>query len=213
MTDFFMPCCTKKIDSRLGWLALLIFWAGAVFADGINLEKAEARLTPDGYVLSANFEIKLPPQVEDALRHNVTLYFVSELSLHRTRWYWPDSDIFVQQKTSKLSFNSLTRQFRISSGGGLYQSFAPLPEALHLLGRQSTPPIDTALLGHSGDGYFSRLVKKSSRVGAKASMRLDIDQLPKPLQINAMTNDQWSVSSAEFHWEIKTEAPAETGRP
>jgi len=28
-----------------------------------------------------------------------------------------------------------------------------------------------------------------------------------------MTNDQWSVSSAEFHWEIKTEAPAETGRP
>lgn len=209
-----MPCYTKNSDCRWRWLALCVLslCMGHAFAAGIYIEKAEARLTSEGYVLSADFDIQLPAVVEEALRRSVTLYFVSELSLHRLRWYWLDTELVMHQQTSKLSFNSLTQQYRISRGG-LYQSFAKLQDALRALGRVSTPLIKTSLLDSSDDGYFSRLLKKGSEIGASASMRLDVNQLPKPLQINALASEQWNVGSEQFHWKIETEAPAEETRP
>lgn len=209
-----MHCCAKNSDRWWRWLAigLLTFCSGSVSAAGITISKAEARLTSEGYVLAANFDIQLSNEVEDALRHSVTLNFVGELSLHRSRWYWPDTEIAAYRQTSRLSFNSLTRQYRISRGG-LYQSFATLEEALRVLGRMSSAPIDAGLLDSGDDGYFSRLAKKGSRVGASASLRLDVSQLPKPLQINALTSEQWKMQSEQFHWELKAETPAEGGQP
>lgn len=209
-----MPCCTKSTENRwCRWALCLLLWcAGQVFAAGIHIEKAEARLTAEGYVLSANFDIQLPQQVEDALHHNVALYFVSELSLYRSRWYWPDTEIALHQQTSKLSFNALTRQYRISRGG-LYQSFSTLQDALRALGHISSTPINPALLDNAGDGFFSRLAKKGSRIGASAALRLDVSQLPKPLQINAIASDQWKLEATPFHWEIKPENPAEAEAP
>ena len=193
-------------------LCVLLLFAGDAFAAAINIEKAEARLTSEGYVLSANFDIQLPPQVQEALRHNVTLNFVSELSLHRSRWYWPDTELALHEQTSKLSFNSLTQQYRISRGG-LFQSFTTLEDALRVLGRVSTLPIKAAVLDNTGDGYFSRLVRKGSQIGAGAAMRLDVSQLPKLLQINALTSEQWNMESEQFHWEIRAEAAAEVQQP
>ncbi|PIU16756.1 MAG: DUF4390 domain-containing protein [Gallionellales bacterium CG_4_9_14_0_8_um_filter_59_50] len=209
-----MPCCTKNSDCRWRWLTLcmLLLSASTAFAAAINIEKAEARLTSEGYVLSANFDIQLSPQVQEALRHSVTLNFVSELALHRSRWYWPDTELALHEQTSKLSFNSLTRQYRINRGG-LFQSFATLEDALRVLGRVSTLPIKAEVLDNSGDGYFSRLAKKGSLIGATASMRLDVSQLPKPLQINALTSEQWNIESEQFHWEIRAEAAAVEQQP
>lgn len=184
----------------------------AAIATGINIEKAEARLTSEGYVLSADFDIELPLEVKEALRHSVTLYFVSELSLHRSRWYWLDTELALHQQTSKLSFNSLTQQYRISRGG-LYQSFAVLQDALRVLGRVSTSPIKASLIDSTDDGYFARLSKRGSQIGAAASMHLDVSQLPKPLQINALTSEQWKVESEQFHWEIRAEVPADERQP
>lgn len=209
-----MPCCTKNSDCRWRWLMLGVFWlcAGTAFAAGINIEKAEARLTSEGYVLSATFDIQLPPQVQEALRRGVTLNFVSELALHRSRWYWPDTELALHEQTSKLSFNSLIQQYRISRGG-LFQSFATLEDALRVLGRVSTLPVNAAVLDNAGDGYFSRLAKKGSQIGATAAMRLDVSQLPKPLQINALTSEQWNIGSEQFHWEIRAEPAAEVQQP
>jgi len=191
---------------------VLILGASTAVADGIEVKKAEARLTSEGYLISADFEIQLPPQVEEALRRGVTLYFESELSVHRSRWYWMDSEIASHTQTSKLSFNTLTQQYRLTRGG-LYQSFLFLPDALRILGRQVSPPIEISRLDMSGSGYFSRLVKKGSQVGATAWMTLDITQLPKPMQMNALTSDQWKVESERFHWDISPESPGEEEAP
>lgn len=212
MMDFSMPCCTKMIRYLLRSLcaSVLIFGAAAAVADGIEVKKAEARLVNEGYLISAEFEIQLPPQVEEALKRGVTLYFESELSVHRSRWYWMDSEIATHTQTSKLSFNTLTQQYRLTRGG-LYQSFLSLTDALRILGRQVAPPIDTSRLDMSGSGYFSRLLKKGSQVGATAWMALDITQLPKPMQMNALTSDQWKVESDRFHWDISPQPQGEEG--
>lgn len=209
-----MPCCAKMISALLRSLfaSVLILGISTAMAEGIYIKKAEAKLTGDGYLISAEFDIHLPPQVEEALTRGVTLYFESELAVHRSRWYWMDSEIASHTQTSKLSFNTLTQQYRLTRGG-LYQSFLSLPDALHILGRQIAPPIAISNLDRSGSGYFSRLFKKGSRVGASARMRLDITQLPKPMQVNALTSDQWQVESEQFQWDISPESPGEEVQP
>jgi hypothetical protein len=200
----------ERLRSLCAWV--LVLGVSSAIADGIEVKKAEARLTSEGYLISADFDIQLPPQVEEALKRGVTLYFESELSVHRSRWYWMDREIATHTQTSKLSFNTLTQQYRLTRGG-LYQSFLSLSDALRILGRQVAPPIEISRLDMSGSGYFSRLVKKGSQVGATAWMALDITQLPKPMQMNALTSNQWKVESERFHWDISPEPPGEEEVP
>ncbi len=207
-----MRCCTNIIKhiSRAACLLCCICFASTASAEGIEINKVEARLTEEGYRLTADFKILLPPSVEEALKRGVTLYFVSELSVHRSRWYWLDTDIERFEQTTKLSYNTLTRQYRLSRGG-LFQSFFELKDALRAVGYQISPVISADKLNNSDGGYIARLTKKNSQIGATASMRLDLMQLPKPLQVNALTSDQWSVESKLYHWSISPEAPASEG--
>lgn len=205
-----MHACGKFERLILAAVCLLLCWQASVaLAEGITILKAEARLTEEGYVLSADFEITLPIEVEQALQHGVTLYFSSELSVHRSRWYWLDTEIARHEQISKLSYNALTQQYRVSRGG-LFQSFYDLKSALKNLGHQTAPPIPVRLMDNSEGNYLKRLVRKNSRIGAYAAMRLDLSQLPKPLQVNALTNDHWAIESEGFHWDI-TPVPGEEG--
>ena len=177
-------------------------YAFVAVAEGISISKAEARLTEEGYYLSADFDIQLSPPVETALNRGVTLYFVCEFAISRSRWYWMDTDISRDEQIAKLSFNALTRQYRISRGS-LFQSFINLNDALHVLGHQIAPPVPLASLEKKGGGYFSQLFKKGSECcSAFAQMKLDVAQLPKPLQVNALTNEDWKLESEPHHWVI-----------
>ena len=209
-----MRCCTRKIKTLIKAVCLLglVFCTFPVYAEGIEINKVEARLTDEGYLLSADFNINLPQPVEEALKRGVTLYFVSELTVQRTRWYWLDMEVESYEQTTKLSFNTLTQQYRISRGG-LFQSFFELKEALRVLGHQTSPPVPASLLDNKTGGYLARLAKKGSQIGAFASMRLDLSQLPKPLQVNALTNDQWSVESKRYHWDISPDGQGNGEQP
>ncbi len=205
-----MRCCTNKLDwlSRLACLVGLWLCTSAAVAGGIVINKAEARLTEEGYQLSADFDIQLSPPVEAALKHGVTLYFISELAINRSRWYWLDTDVSRDEQTAKLSYNALTQQYRITRGS-LFQSFSDLKDALHVLGHQIAPPVPATLLDKQGGGYFSRLLKKGSECcSAFAQMKLDVAQLPKPLQVNALTNEDWNLESQPHRWAIQLEAGA-----
>ncbi len=200
-----MRCCTNKLDwlHRSLWAVGLWLVTSAAIADGIVISKAEARLTEDGYQLSADFDIQLPLPVETALKRGVTLYFVSELAINRSRWYWLNTDVARDEQVTKLSFNALTQQYRISRGS-LFQSFHELKDALLVLGHQTASPVPVALLDKKGGGYFTRLLKKGSECcSAFARMRLDVTQLPKPMQVNALTNEDWNLESEPYRWEIQ----------
>lgn len=208
MTGSFMRYCTNRLDSFFRSILLAGLWlcVSPAVAEGIKISKAEARLTERGYQLSADFDIQLSPMVERALKRGVTLYFVSELAINRSRWYWFDTDVALDEQTAKLSFNALTQQYRITRGS-LYQSFHELKEALLVLGHQTAPPVPLELLDKEGGGFFSRMLKKGSECcSALARMRLDVTQLPKPLQVNALTNEDWDLKSESYRWIIKPDS-------
>jgi len=195
-----MHCC-KKISLLLQRSASLLLrgallawlFAAAAYAEGVSVNKAEARLGENGYQLSASYDINLTFTAQQALTRGIPLYFVGEFSLTRSRWYWLDEEIFQGEQTVKLSYNMLTRQYRISRGA-LFQNFASFEDALNILARQSSAIIP------------AELMKKDGNYTAAARLRLDIAQLPLPLQVNALTGKDWALNSDWYRWVIR---PAE----
>lgn len=172
-------------------------------ADGIAVRKAEIRMSEEGFQLAANFDIKLTLLVEQALTHGITLNFISEFMLTRSRWYWLDEVANRTEQTTKLSYSALTRQYRIKRGT-LFQNFANLDDALRALGNQSSNPIPPDLF-NKYNGYIASLLSSKSDYTAYARMRLDVSQLPKPLQVNALTSDEWKLDSDGYSWLLAPE--------
>lgn len=197
-----MHCCKKfrlpgLLQRSVGLLlrSALLAWLfiATAHAEGISVNKAEVRLGEDGYRLSASYDINLTFAAQQALTHGVPLYFIGEFSLMRSRWYWLDEEIFQGEQTIKLSYNALTRQYRLSRGA-LFQNFASFEDALNILARQSSVTIP------------AELMKKDGNYMAAARFRLDVAQLPLPLQVNALTGKDWALNSDWYRWVIR---PAE----
>jgi len=204
MTVSFMHYCTNL---RKQWqallLALLLFSVGlsAASADGIEVRKAEVHYFDNSYQLSADFDIRLNFVVEQALEQGIPLYFISEFTLTHPRWYWLDEVVAQSKQTFKLSYNTLTRQYRITRGT-LFQKFASLEDILLIIGHQSSLPIAADLLSGSENGQL----KKDSNYVASVRLRLDVTQLPKPLQVNALASDDWNLNSDWYRWIVRPDA-------
>lgn len=190
-----MHCCKKFRLPGLLLRSALFAWLliATAYAEGISVNKAEARLGEDGYQLSASYDINLTFTAQQALTRGIPLYFVGEFLLTRSRWYWLDEEIFKGEQTVKLSYNVLTRQYRLSRGA-LFQNFASFEDALNILARQSSVTIP------------AELMKKNGNYMAAVRFRLNIAQLPLPLQVNALTGKDWALNSDWYRWVIR---PAE----
>jgi hypothetical protein len=189
-------------------LLVLVGQLPAAFADGIAPLKVEAHYSEGSYRLSADFKISLNVVVEQALTRGVPLYFVSEFTLTRPRWYWLDEEVAQSEQTIRLSYNLLTRQYRITRGS-LFQNFSSLDEVLRIISHQTSAPIPANLLKEDS-GYFTskllsmreRLLKKDGGYVAAARLSLDVTQLPKPLQVNALAGKDWSFDSGWYSWTV-----------
>ena len=90
--------------------------AAAARADTIVVKSAELRAEEDGYYLNAEFDFTLNPTLDEALQKGVPLYFLLEFELVRPRWYWLDEKVITATTQYRVSYNALTRQYRVASG-------------------------------------------------------------------------------------------------
>ena len=191
----FTIASSKSVLERFRtWLvAVLAMLPVLVLAAEIEIANPQITASEDGFVVSADFSFELNERLEEAVTKGVVLYFVTEFEMTRPRWYWLDEKVVSRNQTHRLSFHALTRQYRLSKGG-LHQSFDTLSEALGVLsrlrnwgvidGRAEKPVVQ------AGDTYMSAL-----------RMRLDINQLPRPFQISALGNKDWSLASEWKVWQ------------
>lgn len=181
-------------------LALVLGWSAPTRASNIDISQVSLEGNDDGYVLDADFEIELNPRLEDAINKGVALYFQVEFELTRKRWYWFDDSI-SRQLMLRLSYHALTRQYRISSGA-LYQSFSTLADALRVLSRVRSWQVLERAEASAGTDYEAGL-----------RMRLDVTQLPKPFQVNALTSREWNLASEWRRWPFRVKAPVTEKAP
>jgi hypothetical protein len=169
-------------------LSLLPPLVAAARADTIAVQSAELVPDDDEYVLTAQFDVNINPTLEEALQNGISLYFVLEFELGRARWYWLDEKVAQLTVQYRLTYSPLTRQYRLSTGL-LGQQFESLEEVQRVLSRVVARPV----------------VKKDAmipgvRYDAAIRLRLDVAQLPKPFQINALASRDWSLQSEWYRW-------------
>ena len=168
---------------RLLAIVGLVFFALIAQAENIEVRSAAIVLREDTYSLDADFEITLTSTLEEILAKGVALNFLLELDLIRPRWYWLNEKVASVSQQYKLTYNSLTRQYRISLGT-LFQNFASAAEAVRFMSRVRNLPVTDKSTLQPGQTYQASL-----------RMRLDVSQLPKPFQITALGSREWNMSS------------------
>ena len=94
----------------------------------------------------------------------------------------------------RISYNVLTRRYHAASGGSLQQYFVTLDDALSLIRRPQQ-----WLVAEKGG------LKTGNTYNVALRMRLDVSQLPKPFQINALNNKDWQLSSDWKRFNFKVE--------
>jgi hypothetical protein len=178
--------------TRAGALALLLVALAALAtvarADTIAVKSAELRVDEDAYVLNAEFDLALNPTLEEALQKGVPLYFELEFELVRPRKYWFDEKVLSFSTQYRVSYNALTRQYRVASGL-LGQTFDGLDEVERFLSRVTSRQIARA-----------DELQKGTRYEAAIRLRLDVNQLPKPFQLTALASREWSLQSEWHRW-------------
>jgi hypothetical protein len=185
-TAFSTPCSRNpdlfaRIAIAAFFVALLALLPGGARAEGVELAQLSARRVDDGLELSFTTRFELSRPAEDALHKGVPLYFVAEAAVLRSRWYWRDARIARNERTWRLSWQPLTRQYRVSSGG-LHQSFPTLNEALDVLRGYSAWRIAEAKDIDDSGGYYLEF-----------SYKLDVTQLPRPMQIGLQAGFALSI--------------------
>ncbi|HYA65715.1 MAG TPA: DUF4390 domain-containing protein [Burkholderiaceae bacterium] len=178
-----------RAGGRAWLLALLLGLLGASWTtsaeDRISVSHATVTVrsgADPGTFVDAQFDLELPSSLREAVDHGIALYFVIELEVSRSRWYWFDKRLLDDAIEYRLSFSPLTRQYRLARGG-LAQPFDSLDQALATMRRVTQWRVGDASLftGSSTHGQIR--------------MRLDTSMLPKPFQVSALTDPDWKLES------------------
>jgi len=157
--------------------------SGLAFGEGIKLRQLQVEPVEQAWVINASYQIELPPDLSDAVKKGITFNFLTEFNVTRGRWYWFEEKPITAIKNIKLSYQPLTQQYRVNVGA-LTLSANSLEEALIQVGAIAGWQVAELSALDNGRQY-----------DAAIRMRLDLSQLPKPFQINALNAREWNLAS------------------
>jgi hypothetical protein len=198
--DFFMRFLknesfklTISMRPLLNWIAKIFFLTATVsFAHANDISFSNISLTPleKSWALNADVQLELSPALEQLVNKGVTLHFVTEFQLTKKRWYWFDNKIVDVQRVSKISYQALTNQYRVTLGS-FSLTAATLKQALAAVKTtESWAVIDSTALA------------LNQPYQAAVRMRLDTNQLAKPFQVNAINSKSWNLQSDWYRFEF-----------
>ena len=182
-------------------IAIWLLAVPLAHAEGIQVKMAELVSADEVYHINADLEITFNETLEEALKKGVQLHFVTSFELLRPRSFlgldfvrplfsWADESIASVERHSKLSYNALIRQYQLANGSQL-QNFGSLSEALQELAKiREWQVVDRSL------------IKKRYNYQASLRMKLDVSQLPKPIQVSAIGSKAWNLESEWFRWTL-----------
>ena len=196
----FITHCWKRARADLSVLFVCtLFWAcqpAVVQAQSAaEVTQFELARSGDALELGATVKFDLPAVVQDALFKGLPVIFVEEAEVYRERWYWLDKRVASSQRHLRLVFQPLIRRWRLSVGAGpassaepgvaLAQNFDTLEEALAVIGRVTRWRI----------ADFADL-EAGVRHRVEFRFRLDVAQLPRPLQIGTLGESDWVLATS-----------------
>lgn len=160
----------------------------AVELQGLKIERQDT-----GLYLSGTWQFELPYTLEEALLKGITLYFVTEVEISQERWYFYTQRLSSSERHVRLFYQPLTRRWRVS--------ISPQPFNASGLGMSLGQSYDTA---EEAMGVVRRLVQwrianasdfnPDAKQTLNIKFKLDLKQLPRPLQIGATVQNDWNIA-------------------
>ncbi len=196
----FITHCWKSTRAELlarfliAWLAVCLPLSAWDQTSAAEISQIKLERSADGLQLSANINFKLSNVVQEALQKGVTVVFLVEAEVSRDRWYWTDKKIVSVARSMRLSFNPMTRRWRLALGvsdgtppaASLSLNFDTLEEALATVQQVSNWRIAEW-----------RELDSQSRHQLELRFRLDLGQLPRPMQIGVLGQADWALSASQ----------------
>ena len=195
-----------KISMRqlFNWIAKIFLLATMVsFAHANEIHFKNVSLTPleKSWALNADVQLELSPALEQLVKKGVTLHFVTEFQLTKKRWYWLDNKIVDVQRVSKISYQALTNQYRVTLGT-FSLTAATLKQALAAVRTIE----DWVVIDPTA-------VELKQPYQAAVRIRLDTNQLAKPFQVNAINSKSWNLQSDWYRFDFVPVLQAPTSQP
>ena len=175
------------------WIAKIFLLIATIsFAHANEISFSNVSLTPleKSWALNADVQLELSPALEQLVNKGVTLHFVTEFQLTKKRWYWLDNKIVDVQRVSKISYQALTNQYRVTLGT-FSLTAATLKQALAAVKTIE----DWAVVD-------STAIESKQTYQAALRIRLDTNQLAKPFQVNAINSRAWNLHSDWHRFEF-----------
>lgn len=185
--------CQRHRRTFLSWLsAWLLFVIGPSIAQAQTAAAAKAhadiaRIDPlvrsGELFLDMDISLMLNATMKQALMRGVPLYFALELQIEQPRWWWLNKTLVDTTLVRRISLDTLTRTWRISTGN-LAITAGTYEEALSQITHVRQWPIVPSDRFEPNTTYEGRV-----------RIRLDTEQLARPLQMDAAGRNQWALSS------------------
>jgi hypothetical protein len=177
-------------------LSLVVAWLGCLgVAHGQSVAewpdfKLEA--SENEWLMSGTLDFEVSRSLEDAMNRGVALYFVAQADVYRDRWYFYDKRLAHVERHFRLSYLPLSRRWRLNVSNEAFslaglgvnagQSFDTMEDALVVVRRISQWQIaPRADFEADGKTYLN------------FKFRLDLSQLPRPLQMGTATQNDWAI--------------------
>lgn len=179
-------------------LAAFALFSGALFqstgaASETQIKRIEPLISEGHLTMDLDVGLKLSPIVIEAAERGVPLYFTLDVKISAPRWWWWDKQVVETSLTRRLSYNTLTQQWRVASGD-LFLPVASLQDALAVLEKVRGWPVAPLDRFEPNVGYEGQV-----------RIRLDTSHLAKPLQLDARNRGAWSLMSpwAPFDFSVR----------
>lgn len=191
MTAFTTRCWSKRLSVALILLlTCLLSIPMAQAAEDIVARRISARVEDGALALSTRFQTTLPPPLQDALQQGVPLSFQLTFELTRPRttaWWLQMKTLFEPTATLdfKLVYYRLTNRYRVVIGG-LASNYGSLNEALSAVG---------GIAGWRVMDVSDWGPDRQRELRGRVRLELDIGQLPRPFQLNALGSRDWTLAS------------------
>jgi len=190
MTASTTPCWSKRLSAALILLLCLLAMPMAQAAEDIVARRVSARVEDGVMAVSTRFQTTLPPSLQDALQQGVPLSFQLTFELTKPRgtaWWHQLKNLF--EPTAKLDFKlvyyRLTNRYRVVIGG-LASNYGSLGEALSAVG---------SIAGWRVLEVSDLSAEHQRELRGRVRLELDIGQLPRPFQLNALGSRDWTLAS------------------
>ena len=191
MTDSFMHCLKKiKLSIFFSFWMILFFSSSTIASDNsLIIKTAEINSQFEAYFLNADFDLSFNDDLDEAIKKGIPVNFIIEFELKKPRKYWFDEEVTKKTKEILLTYHALSKQFTLTESENRLIAFDNLTQAKNELKKIKNWRI-----------FDKSQIDDTEKYSAYLQVKLDQTKLPKQLQVDITSNQEWQLASKQFQW-------------